>query len=218
MKKAVIFDLDGTLLNTLADLRTAVNLALAAYGLPLRSTEEVRRAVGNGIRRLVVRLVPTGTDAALEEAVFARFQEEYRKHCSDETAPYAGVSELLRRLRAEGCLVAIVSNKADFAVQALMKRYFAGLYDVALGEMEGLARKPAPDMVEAVEKKLGVKREDAVYVGDSEVDVETAKNAGLFCVSVTWGFRDAAVLAEHGARYFVHTVPELYATLQCLMN
>lgn len=213
MKKAMIFDLDGTLLNTLADLRTAVNLALAAYGLPQRSMEEVRKAVGNGIRKLISRSVPEGTDTATEEAVFVRFKEEYKLHCSDKTAPYPGIPELLRRLREEGYVLAVVSNKADFAVQELMEQYFRGLYDVALGETEELARKPAPDMVEEVLKRLQVEKAAAVYVGDSEVDVETAENAGISCISVTWGFRDTAVLAEHGARHFVHTASELYAAL-----
>lgn len=209
MKKAMIFDLDGTLLNTLADLRTAVNLAFAAYGLPQRSMEEVRRAVGNGIRKLISRSVPEGTDTATEEAVFLRFKEEYKLHCSDKTAPYPGIPELLRQLREEGYLLAVVSNKADFAVQELMEQYFQGLYDVALGETEGLARKPAPDMVEEVLKHLQVEKAAAVYVGDSEVDVETARNAGIFCISVTWGFREKEVLEACGAECFAGNTEEL---------
>ena len=218
MKKAVIFDLDGTLLNTLADLQTAVNLALAAYGLPERSLEEVRKAVGNGIRRLISRSVPAGTELAVEEAVFARFKEEYKLHCSDETAPYPGVLELLKRLREEGYHLAVVSNKADFAVQELMKQYFSKLYDVALGETEGIARKPAPDMVEEVLKRLDVEKVDAVYVGDSEVDVETAKNAGLPCICVTWGFREKEVLKACGAECFAEDVKELYEAVRSVLR
>lgn len=213
MKKAVIFDLDGTLLNTLEDLRRAVNLALAANGYPVRTLEEIRLAVGNGIRKLIARSVPEGTLPEAEEAVFARFREEYGIHCSDTTAPYAGVPELLWRLRKEGFLLAVVSNKADFAVQKLAEQYFPGCFDAVLGETEGLSRKPAPDMVEEVLRRLGVQREEAVYVGDSEVDVATARNAGLSCISVTWGFRERAVLEEHGAVCFADNTEELYAAL-----
>lgn len=214
MKKTVIFDLDGTLLNTLADLRTAVNLALAAYGLPERSLEEVRKAVGNGIRKLISRSVPAGTHAETEEKIFLRFKEEYKLHCSDETVPYPGVLELLKRLREEDYLLAVVSNKADFAVQELMKQYFSKLYDVALGETEGIARKPAPDMVKEVLNRLDVEKVDAVYVGDSEVDVETARNTGLPCICVTWGFREKEVLKACGAECFAEDVKELYEAVR----
>lgn len=218
MKKTVIFDLDGTLLNTLADLRTAVNLALAAHGLPERSLEEVRKAVGNGIRKLISRSVPAGTEAETEEKIFLCFKEEYKLHCSDETAPYPGVLELLKRLREEGYHLAVVSNKADFAVQELMKQYFSKLYDVALGETEGIARKPAPDMVEEVLERLDVEKVDAVYVGDSEVDVETAKNAGLPCICVTWGFREKEVLKACGAECFAEDVKELYEAVRSVLR
>lgn len=217
MKKAVIFDLDGTLLNTLADLRTAVNLALAAYDLSERSMEEIRRAVGNGIRKLISRSVPEGIDVSLEEAVFERFQTEYKLHCSDETAPYPGVLDLLKRLREEGFLLAVVSNKADFAVQELMKQYFPNLYDEALGETEGIARKPAPDMVEEVLKRLGVEKADAVYVGDSEVDVETARNTGLLCICVTWGFREKEAFEACGAERFAGDAKELYEAVRSVL-
>ena len=217
MKKAVIFDLDGTLLNTLADLRTAVNLALAAYGLPERSLEEVRKAVGNGIRKLISRSVPAGTNAETEEKIFLCFKAEYKLHCSDETAPYPGVLELLKRLREEDYLLAVVSNKADFAVQELMKQYFPNLYDVALGETEGIARKPAPDMVEEVLNRLDVEKVDAVYVGDSEVDVETARNTGLPCICVTWGFREKEVLEACGAECMAEDVKELYEAVRSVL-
>ncbi len=214
MKKAVIFDLDGTLLNTLEDLRTAVNLALCASGYPARTLEETRLAVGNGIRKLIARSVPAGIPPEAEEVVFVRFREEYSLHCSDTTAPYAGVPELLWRLREEGFLLAVVSNKADFAVQKLAEQYFPGCFDAVLGEIEGLSRKPAPDMVEEVLRRLGTKKEEAVYVGDSEVDVATARNAGLSCISVTWGFRERAVLEEHGAACFADNIEELYAAVK----
>lgn len=214
MKKAVIFDLDGTLLNTLEDLRTAVNLALCANGYPVRTLEETRLAVGNGIRKLIARSVPAGTPPEAEEEVFAQFRKEYSVHCSDTTAPYAGVPELLWRLKKEGCLLAVVSNKADFAVQKLAEQYFPDCFDAVLGETEGLSRKPAPDMVEEVLFRLGIKKEEAVYVGDSEVDVATARNAGLFCISVTWGFRERAVLEKHGAVCFADNAEELYTAVK----
>ncbi|MGN1084853.1 MAG: HAD family hydrolase [Lachnospiraceae bacterium] len=213
MKKAVIFDLDGTLLNTLEDLRTAVNLALRAKEYPERTLEQIRLAVGNGIRKLISRSVPAGTGPEEEEQIFQRFREEYQLHCSDTTAPYDGVTKLLHRLRTEGCLLAVVSNKADFAVQELVQQYFPGCFDAALGETEGFARKPAPDMVEEVLRRLGVEKKNAVYVGDSEVDIVTARNTGLFCISVTWGFRDRNVLTEYGAECFAKDTEELYAAV-----
>ena len=213
MKKAVIFDLDGTLLDTLGDLRTAVNLALCANGCPERTLLQVRQAVGNGIRTLISRSVPAGTLPETEERIFARFREEYKIHCSDTTAPYDGVPELLKRLQKEGVLLAVVSNKADFAVQELVNRYFPDCFDAALGETEGLARKPAPDMVEEVLRRLGVEKSDAAYVGDSEVDIVTARNIGIVCVSVTWGFREREVLEEYKAEFFAENVRELYEVL-----
>lgn len=214
VKKAVIFDLDGTLLNTLEDLRTAVNLALRAEGYPERSLEEIRLAVGNGIRKLISRSVPVGTMPETEERVFARFREEYQLHCSDTTAPYDGIPELLKRLRQDGCLLAVVSNKADFAVQKLAEQYFPDCFDAVLGETEGLARKPAPDMAEEVLRRLGVKKSDAVYVGDSEVDIVTARNTGIDCISVTWGFRDRKVLEEYGAVCFADNTEGLYTAVK----
>lgn len=216
VKKAVVFDLDGTLLNTLEDLRTAVNLALCAEGYPERSLEEIRLAVGNGIKKLISRSVPVGTLPETEERVFARFREEYQFHCSDTTAPYDGIPELLKRLRQDGYLLAVVSNKADFAVQKLAEQYFPDCFDAVLGETEGLARKPAPDMAEEVLRRLGVKKSDAVYVGDSEVDIVTARNTGMDCISVTWGFRDRKVLEEYQAQYFAEDTEELYQAVQMM--
>lgn len=214
VKKAVVFDLDGTLLNTLEDLRTAVNLALCAEGYPERSLEEIRLAVGNGIGKLISRSVPVGTMPEAEERVFARFREEYQLHCSDTTAPYDGIPELLKRLREDGYRLAVVSNKADFAVQKLAEQYFPGSFDTVLGETEGLARKPAPDMAEEVLRRLGVKKSDAVYVGDSEVDLVTARNTGIDCISVTWGFRDRRVLEEYGAVCFADNIEGLYTAVK----
>ena len=198
-----IFDLDGTILDTLDDLADAVNAALAASHFPVRTREEVRTFVGNGIRLLIERAVPTGTDAAQIDTVFAYFKEYYATHCADRTAPYAGVRELLQRLRAAGCRTAVLSNKADFAVQTLCARYFDGLLDAAAGERTGVLRKPAPDGVWTLLSSLKVERERAVYIGDSEVDVQTAKNAGMDAILVDWGFRTAAQLRAAGATCIV---------------
>ncbi len=198
----VIFDLDGTLLNTLEDLMDAVNYALDRYGMPQRTRNEVRCFVGNGVRLLVERSVPGGADHPRFEQVFDAFRSYYGEHCNDKTAAYAGVLELLHRLKERGYALAIVSNKLDSAVKELNEIYFNGIVDVAVGERDGVARKPAPDMVEAALRELGREKESAVYVGDSEVDVLTARNAGLFCISVLWGFRDRKFLEENGASVF----------------
>ncbi len=215
MKKydAVIFDLDGTLLNTLEDLTDATNVALAAFGMPMRTMDEVRRFVGNGARRLFELAVPGGSDNPQFEEVFAAFKEHYALHCNDKTKAYDGVMELLLELRQEGYALAIVSNKPDFAVKELAEIYFNGLAGTAIGEKEGVARKPAPDTVWAALKELGIPAERAVYVGDSDVDIMTAENAGLPCISVLWGFRDEAFLREHGAKELVHTPEEIRGCL-----
>ncbi len=199
----IIFDMDGTVLNTLADLTAALNFALQKNGLPQRTQREVRSFVGNGIRKLIERGVPTGTAPEATDAVHADFTAYYGAHCMDATAPYAGVREALAALRAAGYKTAVVSNKADYAVQALVRAIFPGDFDYAAGEKPGVRRKPAPDMVFAALTALGVAPEDAVYVGDSEVDLATAENAGLPCISVTWGFKDRDFLLEHGAKTLI---------------
>lgn len=199
MKQLVIFDLDGTLLDTLEDLKSALNYALAKQGLPGRSLEEVRSFVGNGIRKLVERGVPPGTDPALTERVYADFQPYYADHCLDKTRPYPGIPALLIALKNQGVKRAVVSNKADFAVQSLCRHFFSELLDTSQGELPGVPRKPAPDMVLSILDRLSIPRRQALYVGDSEVDLMTAKNAGLDCVSVTWGFRHRSFLERQGA-------------------
>lgn len=198
----VIFDLDGTLLNTLEDLTDAVNAALTAGGYPVRTIEEVRRFVGNGIGKLIRRALPEGTPDTDFEKVLADFKEYYGIHCNDKTRPYPGVPKLLTRLKAEGYRLAIVSNKADFAVKELRDIYFADTVEVAIGEREGIRRKPAPDTVEQALRELGSDSGRAVYVGDSDVDIETARNAGMPCISVTWGFREEAFLRQCGGLNF----------------
>lgn len=205
----VIFDLDGTLLNTLEDLTDAVNAALAAGGYPVRTIEEVRRFVGNGIGKLIQRAVPEGTSEEDFERVFASFKEYYAVHCNDKTRPYPGIPELLTRLKEAGYRLAIVSNKADFAVKELRDIYFADTIRVAIGEREGIRRKPAPDTVEQALWELGSDREHSVYVGDSDVDIETAGNAGIPCISVTWGFREEAFLRTCGGQNFAADADEV---------
>lgn len=210
----VIFDLDGTLLDTLDDLRDSLNTALGRSGLPERTTAEVRRFVGNGMKRLVERGVPEGTSAEIVDRVLQDFTAHYKLHCTDKTRPYPGIPELLRRLRASGCRTAVVSNKDDFAVRALCDDHFPGLFDLSVGCRAGIRRKPAPDSVLEVLSRLGASAASAVYVGDSEVDVETARNAQLPLIAVSWGFRDAEELIRLGA----NPVDSAEALLELLLN
>lgn len=193
----VIFDLDGTLLYTLTDLRTAVNAALVRFGWQERSYEEMRHFVGNGIRNLMDHAVPGGEKNPLFEACFAAFREEYAKCQTDTTGPYEGIPEAVERLKAAGVKMAIVSNKIDSAVQVLNDDFFH--MDVAVGEREGIARKPAPDSVFAAMEAMGADPTCTVYVGDSDVDIRTAQNAGLPCISALWGFRTLEELKSYGA-------------------
>ena len=214
MYEAVIFDLDGTLLDTLDDLWDSVNAALEKYGLPLRTREEVRWFVGNGIAKLIERA--TGeVEKEVYEGVFAEFKRRYAAHCEDKTKPYEGIMSLLARLKAQGIKTAVVSNKADFALKKLAQSYFDGLLLEAVGENEeaGIRKKPAPDSVLAVMQSMGVGTRSTVYIGDSDVDLQTAKNAGVDCIAVTWGFRDRAFLIEHGATVLVDTATELESLL-----
>ena len=185
---AVIFDLDGTLLNTLDDLAASTNRALDQFGLPERTLEEVRQFVGNGVERLIRRAVPAGTGEALVLDCLAWFKQDYLLHMQDQTAPYPGVTDLLKRLRDSGCKAAVVSNKFDGAVKALCREHFGDLLPVAIGERPGARKKPARDLVDLCIPLRGVPAERCVYVGDSDVDIHTAANAGLPCLSVTWAF------------------------------
>lgn len=212
--ETVIFDLDGTLLDTLEDLKEAVNYALSVCDMPKRSLEEVRRFVGNGIRRLMQRAVVDGEDNPQFEHAFAEFQSYYKLHCNDNTRPYPGVMELLAKLKEKGYHLAIVSNKADFAVKELQEIYFKRAVEAAIGEREGVARKPAKDTVMQALHEMGVPAEGAIYVGDSDVDIMTAANAGIPCISVTWGFRDREFLKEHGATRFADNTGELIRLIE----
>ena len=211
--RVALFDLDGTVLDTLDDLATATNYALETEGFPTHTREAVCSFVGNGIKDLIDRSVPNGTDEETTARVLNTFKQYYATHCAVHTKPYEGIPTMLTALRAAGVRTALISNKADFAVQALVKDYFVGLFDAALGEVADLPRKPAPDMVYRVLKTLDARAEDAVFIGDSDVDVITAKNAGLPAIAVTWGFRDEAMLRAAGATQLAHTPEELLSLL-----
>ena len=206
-----IFDLDGTLLDTLGDLAASTNYALRTHGLPERSIDEVRRFVGNGVRLLMQRAVPQGIDAQLFEEVFATFRQHYMTHSLDTTRPYAEIEKTLKTLKTRGARLAVVSNKMMAATQELCRHFFPDTIEVAIGENEaaGIRKKPAPDTVFEALRQLGVGPEGAVYVGDSEVDLQTARNSGLPCISVLWGFRDCAFLTENGAETFISAPSEL---------
>lgn len=207
--KAAIFDLDGTLIDSLQDLWLSVNHALGQMGFPKRSIDEVRQFVGNGVGKLVQRAVPEGTEEALTEQCLQLFKQHYVEHCREHTAPYEGIIPLLRALRRQGIRTAIVSNKLQSGVTELADEHFQGLIDVAIGEREGIRRKPAPDMVDLAVRQLGMEKADCLYMGDSDVDVQTAVNAGLDCVAVLWGFRSRDVLLRAGATQFVGHPAEL---------
>ena len=211
--KAVIFDLDGTLLDTLEDLKNAVNYALNERGIPAQHTvPEMRRFFGNGILYALQQAEPDVSQEELAEVVKV-FRGYYEEHCLDNTKPYVGVAELVRELKKQGFLMAIVSNKVDGAVKELAERFFPEI-PVAIGEREGIRRKPAPDTVFQAMKELGVSAEESVYVGDSEVDLATARAAGLPCISVLWGFRDRDLLVETGADCFAATPEEVLRNLE----
>ncbi len=210
MYKLAVFDMDGTILDTLEDLKDSTNFALEKCGYPTRSYDEVRRFVGNGIRKLIERAVPEGLTVEQIDRVHEVFTEHYKVHCADTTKAYDGIKPLLEKLRASGVKTAVVSNKADYGVQELCRDYFDGLFDYAVGEREGIRRKPAPDAVNEALRALGIDKSEAVYIGDSDVDFETAKNAELPCISVLWGFRDEEFLREKGATLFVRDPAEIY--------
>jgi len=210
MKTGILFDLDGTLLDTLADLCDGVNYALRNFGYPERSMEAVRCFVGNGARKLIQLAVPAGADT---DEVFQIFKPYYDEHCQIKTKPYEGIPETLEAL-SKKYPIAIVSNKPDSAVKRLCADYFPGVY--ALGESVDCPRKPAPDMVYKAMTKIGVER--CVYVGDSEVDVLTARNAGVPCLSVLWGFRNKDEIEAAGGIYFCECVEKLVKQLEELIN
>ena len=208
--KVAVFDMDGTILNTLDDMTVACNHTLSAMGMPLRTMDEIRMFVGNGIPKLVERIAPAGTDEATMKKMLEIFMEFYSAHSMDKTGPYAGVPELLKKLKDNGIKLACVSNKADAAMRKLCDEFFNGLFDDAEGERAGVNKKPAPDMVWAALEKIGAEKKDAVYIGDSNVDYETAVNSEIDCISVSWGFRSREFLENLGSKCIVDTPEEVF--------
>ena len=207
--KTYIFDLDGTLLSTLADLAASTNYALRTHHMPERSLDEVRRFVGNGVKKLMERAIPDGLNNPLFEETFATFRQHYMQHNLDTTQPYPGIMQLLEQLKAEDKNIAVVSNKFYAATRELCRHFFGDLVPVTIGEREDIRKKPAPDTVIEALRELGVDKEGAVYIGDSDVDIMTAKNSGMPCVSVLWGFRDKEFLLEHGATTLISKPEEM---------
>lgn len=218
MIDTIIFDLDGTLLNTLEDLMDSVNFALERQGFPLRNIEEIRSFVGNGIRLLVERAVPqeiVGTDTF--EICFKDFNDYYKVHMEDKTAPYDGINEMLKNIKKAGFKTAIVTNKVDYAAQELCNRLFPEI-DLVVGSVDDRPNKPAPDGAFYAIDTLGSKAENTIFVGDADTDILTAKNAGLPSIGVLWGFRDREIIEAEGAEYIVETVNDLEKLLICLKN
>lgn len=209
--ESYIFDLDGTLLNTLDDLAASCNFALRSYGLPEHSVDDVRRFVGNGVRLLMTRAIPGGESFAQFEECYACFRKHYLHHNLDTTAPYPGIMELIAKLNANGKKVAVVSNKFYEATQDLVRHFFGEEIKVAIGERPDIHKKPAPDTVIEALRQLDMPSSTAVYIGDSDVDIDTARNCGMPCISVLWGFRDRDFLIEHGATTLVKTPEEIAA-------
>lgn len=207
--KCVIFDLDGTLLYTLEDLKNSVNFALSKNGFKERSIDEVRDFVGNGIEILMRKSVPQNISENEFQLCFSDFKSHYKIHSEDNTKEYDGITDMLKVLKHNGFLLAVVSNKADFAVQTLCNKYFKGLLDVAVGEREGIKRKPCPDSVNEVVKLLNVEKNNCFYVGDSDVDVKTAHNAEIKCIACSWGFREKTVLEAEKPEYIIDSVNEI---------
>ncbi len=209
MLRCVIFDLDGTILDTLEDLKNSVNAALKQFGYPLRTIEEVRSFVGNGVYVLMKKALPDDVDDETFDRVFAGFKDHYAQHCADHTAPYPGIIELITRLKDRGYLLSVVSNKSDREVQRLCRHYFPDIFKTVVGQKENIRKKPYPDSVNAVLKTFGLEPEQALYIGDSEVDIQTAENAGMDCILVSWGFRDIDFLRQEGAKWIVNNTDEL---------
>lgn len=213
MIDTIIFDLDGTLLNTLDDLWASVNYSLAQHCLPPRSKSEIRSFLGNGVKVLIEKSVPTGTSPSQTIEVLTTFRTYYIAHSMDRTRPYDGIPGMLEILHSKGIKTAIVSNKPDAAVQELYEKLFKDKIDIAIGERPSLRRKPAPDMVFEALESLGSNVENSLYVGDSEVDMSTARNSNMRCISVSWGFRDRNFLVEAGAETIIDKPEALFLSL-----
>lgn len=216
-RKLAIFDMDGTILDSLRDIFTSLNHALAANGQATITFEQCRSFVGNGIFKLIERAAPQDASQELRDSIHAAFTEHYQIHCNDTTRPYDGIQDTIRRLRRDGWMTAVISNKPDYGVQELYKLHFDGLFDAVTGDVPGFKKKPAPDLVDRILQLLGVSRSEAVFIGDSEVDIKTAANTDMDCIAVTWGFRKVEWLLEGGATVLVDTPQALYERL-CAMR
>ena len=207
--KAVLFDMDGTVLDTLDDLADSVNRSLREFGLPEVSRFQVGQSLGNGAKYLIRHCLPEGSDEALCEQVLSFYKPWYDAHCRIKTKPYDGILQLMETLRADGVSQAIISNKPDSAVRELAEAFFPGLMDVVIGESPAVKRKPSPDTVLAAARQMGLMASDCVYIGDTEVDLETARNAGMDCIPVSWGFRTEEQLRAAGAEEIIRSPEEL---------
>ncbi len=205
----IIWDMDGTLIDTLDDLTDSVNAALKEFQLPARTRIEIRSFIGNGVLRLLELSVPGGKEHPQFDAIFTFFNNHYAMNCRNKTKPYERLAELLRELKSQGYRLAIVSNKIDNALKELAELHFKDTMEVVIGDSEGIRRKPYPDKVFAALQQMNVNRESAVYIGDTEVDIETAKNAGVDYICVSWGFRDKQELQAAGATIIVDAPEEL---------
>ena len=210
----VIFDMDGTVLNTLEDLTVSMNYVLEKFGMPGHKLEEYRLFFGNGVKEALRLSLPEGVSESILDEMMPVFKEHYDAHCLDKTGPYDGITEMMKCLKAKGYKMAIVSNKIDSAVKELHQRFFAESVDIAISEKPGINRKPAPDMVVTALEELGSSKEESVYIGDSEVDFLTAKNSELPCISVLWGFRDKDYLVEQGAYCFADKPEDIVTILE----
>ncbi len=205
-----IFDLDGTLISSLEDLAASTNFALRQHGMPEHSIEDIRMFVGNGVKKLMERAIPNGLDNPFFKDTYQTFRQHYMHHNLDQTKPYPAIMDMLTRLRREGKKVAVVSNKFQEATQELCKHFFGDLVQVAIGQRDNIKKKPAPDTVIEALRQLGTDRKGCVYIGDSDVDIDTARNSGLPCISVLWGFRDKKFLLAHGATTLISNPMQLF--------
>ena len=210
----IVFDMDGTVMNTLEDLTVSMNYCLSKYGFPERKLEDYRRFFGNGVKYAMQQAVPEGTSEELIDQMLVIFKEHYDVHCLDKTCPYDGILDAMKALYEAGYKMAIVSNKIDSAVKELNERFFSDYVKVAIGERDGVKRKPAPDMVYEALKEMGSSKEESIYIGDSEVDLKTAENSGLPCIAVLWGFRDKSFLIKNGASVFANAPDDLYSIIK----
>ena len=205
----IIFDLDGTLLYTIEDLTDSTNFVLTKLNFPTRTLEEITRFVGNGVRLLIERAVPEGTDNKDIEECLNIFKEHYSKNMFNKTKPYPDIIEMLKNMKSQGYKTAVVSNKFDTAVKELCRKYFNELIDTAVGQRENINKKPAADGVTEVMKELGVNKEQCIFVGDSEVDIQTAENAEIPCLSVVWGYKSIEFLYSNGAETLIYSPEEI---------